>query len=151
MQRLILAFIDGDVSQAVPVRTRLVFVSCFSRGYTREREPRRANSGNIVFFSVRGVIASCNRCVLCIAVTRALHASPQNLRSDGGGGGLVMLLARPGARGRVLSPPPPYILYISWDGVGWQPHGKTCRLLLELDNQGTVFFFSAVDYGWWLS
>ena len=25
--------------------------------------------------------------------------------------------------------------------AGWQRHCKTCRLLLELDNQGTVFLF----------
>ena len=36
--------------------------------------------------------------------------------------------------------PPPTIYQVGWVGVGWQRHYKTCRSLLELNNQGTVFF-----------
>ena len=37
--------------------------------------------------------------------------------------------------------PAPYTLLVGWVGVGWQRHCKTCRLLIEIDNQGTDFVF----------
>ena len=41
----------------------------------------------------------------------------------------------------IMNTPPIYYAYTGWVGVGWQRHCKTCRSLLELDNQGTSLSF----------
>ena len=40
------------------------------------------------------------------------------------------------------------ILCIGWVDVGWRRRCNTCRSLHELDHQGTVFLFFAVDHSW---
>ena len=40
-----------------------------------------------------------------------------------------------------------YILCIGWVGIVWQRYCRTCRSLLELDNQGTLFLFLFCFFG----
>ena len=110
--------------------------SCVGKGSGRKKKGKRERETHtlpkiILCIRIQAIASSC--CALIAGPNRRGQARclANTTRKSAGG---ILAPAPP-------RPPPPTIFYIGWIGVGWQPHCKTCRCLLELDNQGTVFCF----------